>query len=270
MPITLTETTIEPPFTLAILGDAIKTAATAAGLGNPIADFSQFGSDRTLVYRLTTDASKTYGKQYLRLMLTPSSTSFNLDQLLFSEFDEENNDFISYGEGNSYWRIRPETLQIKSFASNEFKLFGLYQARVGNFALFGCLVPSTRPSYWDENIAQFLLINLNESGNIPASAWSMGDVHPYQYSGVKLGFESFPYKKNPFTAQADLLASVALYPVDQSGIFGICSSDLVLASDGNLTLGDIITLPDKKRYYCFVKPTSPNYAVPLLRISDAP
>ncbi|HEY9696758.1 MAG TPA: hypothetical protein V6D10_05815 [Trichocoleus sp.] len=269
MPVSLTEVTLNPPFTVASLGDALKTACAAAGLGNPIADFSQFGYDRTLVYAVVTDASKAYGTQYLRLMISPNGTRFDVAQTLHSEFDLEDTTFPGYGGGESSWLLRPETLQIKSFASAEFKLIGLYQARLGNFTLLGTLRPTIQPAYWDENISQFLLININESGNIPASAWSLSDISPYAYTGIRFGFESFPSKKNPFTNQADLLAGVALYPIDPSGIFGICSPDLVLASDGNLNLGDVITLPDNKRYYCFVKPTSANYAIPLLRISDA-
>lgn len=229
-----TTTSLAAPITQASLTAALQTAFTNAGFDAPIHNYTS-GTDQILVYKVTLDATKTYGSIYLRLRI---SNTLILYQQLYSNWDTVNKTGSDGSSEVTYITLSNSiNISFNSFnGGSEVKQVVVTQNSL--FAPLGLIFPENRPSRWDLNSYPygFIWTSINPSTlrctsrNMYTNSDFVTYLNDSNLSGASPGGDG-----------NDLIRGIILKSLANNGVG--CQSSSNLGYGCNANLSRFVTIP---------------------------
>ena len=236
------------------LYNGIKQAFTNAGYSNPIDEY-ETSYDAYCIYEVILDATKAYGKAYLRVRV---NNDLGVANQLFATWDAAANNGQYAGHDLGYNNLA-NNVQVNFVSLNaapEYRFILVHQLQ--NYYPLGWIQPANKPAWWD--MASFPYVFL------PYTT-SFGDFRCTGLSPVStIEFDSSlnNYRMqvaNAVTSRRDILAGVFFFARSNQGIIGRTSDDLVMVSASGLTRFDTIQVPEQTQEYLLLNPNYGGLAV---------
>jgi len=222
-----TNTVLAATITQTNLVAAIKAAMTNAGFDNLYDDYTS--TNRILVYEIVNDASKTYGKNYFIVSISPTLVVFTNT---FSTWNASTHTGTGGAAGTTFTAFASgSSISFAAFsAGDELKLVVAVQGSV--VVVIGSLVPATKPSWWD--------LNLWNWGFYPTATnlatWKSPSINPYSNENYQffIATSTFLATANPQTNKRDVVTGLILASSSNTGVAGKTSDDIaVVAASGS-------------------------------------
>ncbi|WP_375471093.1 hypothetical protein [uncultured Nostoc sp.] len=246
-------TTLSPTITQQSLGDAIKAMAASIGL-SLYGDITS-GTTRLLVYEITTDASKTFGKCYFRIRV---ESNLIIGQRLFSSYD-----LVGATGSNGGTELATSAfstssaISINGFAGSELKLVCLSQGTT-LFAPFGVILPSFRPSWWNLNSYPWGFLFSTASANTLSSSL----LSPYGNALYNTFLNNSNLSNiNPISGLPDLIKGMLILSQSNAGVGGATSGDIGFGSFNGQTRYSSLIPQDTTEQYCIINNVAGGLAI---------
>ncbi|WP_414573361.1 hypothetical protein [Nostoc sp. CCY 9925] len=252
---TRTITTLSAPFTQAQLSTALQTAFTNAGFSSLFDSYTS-GTDLILVYEFVVDASKTFGKTYLRVRI---SNTFIIYQQLYATW----NTVSKTGTGSSSEVTYSTLLNNVNVtfnalnATSETRLILVTQGTT--FLPLGMIVPTTMRNSWNLNsytngyiFTSNMMTVLRSSGQ---TQYSSADNDIALSGSSRLG------TANVVDNERDVLSGLILLNQSNTGFAGKTSDDIAVISASGSTRYDVILRTGTSQQYLLINNGSGGLAV---------
>ncbi len=253
-----TITTLSAPFTQAQLSSALQTAFTNAGFASLYDSFTS-GTDLILVYEFVVDASKAFGKTYLRVRI---STTLIIYQQVFSTWNATTHIGTNGSTEVSYSTLVSSTnITFNSLnGSDEYRLVFITQSSL--FLPLGLLCPATLRSSWNLNTwcwgfiftANTMLVLRSPS----LTQYTSNDNDIALAGSARLG------TANTQDGERDMLTGLLLLNQSNSGFAGKTSDDIAIVAASGSTRYDIILKNGTSQQYLLVNPGNGGIAIRIL------
>jgi hypothetical protein len=253
---TRTNTTLAATITQANLVAALKTAFTNAGFATLYDEYTAASTNKFLVYEITADSSKTYGKIYLRVGVGTGLITYSE---IFTSWDAVNHAGINGSTLNTFTAFSSSSsISFAAFnGGDEFKIVVLVQGSI--VIPLGVLIPASRPSWWD--------LNLWPWGFVPTASnflsWRSTAINPYTNDSYQLlsVTNSILGTANPQTNKRDVITGILLGSSSNTGIAGKTSDDLAIVCASGSSRYDTIQPTGTTQVFTILNNASGGFAV---------
>ena len=231
---TKTTTTLAATITQQGLYNALKTAFTAAGFGNPYDEYTSADNSLRCAWLTMLDNTKVYGTTGMRFRV---GTDLSLGFLMGTGWDKTNHTTSNFSTdyvSPAFAPSQPITLDSVN-GGGEFKLVIVSQGTTKfNFCY---LSPANKPIWWDLNSYPYGFIN----GSADFSLFYGSALNPYS----NINFSNSLNRANLATANVitnkrDIELGVNFYSQSNQGIMGKSSDDLVSIAAVGTSRFDIV------------------------------
>lgn len=231
---TRTTSVLASTITQQSLYNALKTAFTAAGFGNPYDEYTNPDGSLRIAWQIVLDSTKTYGTSYVRFRV---GTDLVVGFLAAATWDKvaHTSSVLSSEIASTAFAVGAN-ISIESLnGGNELKCVILTQGTI--FLPLCFLSPFNKPTWWDLNTYPYAFIaTINTFAtfgtttlNPYSNALNSSSLNNTRLSGV-----------NPINSKRDIELGVMLYNNSNNGIAGKTSDDIVSLAAGSTTRYDII------------------------------
>lgn len=255
MPVaTKTVSLLDPTITQQTLYDALKLAFSNAGFGIPFSEFTS-GTDKVIIYQFVVDATKTYGKTFIRVRVT---ALLAIGHQIYSTWNTANNTGASPSPEIVYPSLTNNSpIGFTSFsASPELYAVAIYQG--GYYAVISFLLPSSRPYWWDLNAWNYGFMATSTTFTLFYST----ALNPYGNVSYDTSLNSPRLStSNLYTNRRDLIQGLFVFTQTNTGIAGKTSEDLVSVAATGMNRLDIIQVPGQTIEYTLINPASGGFAI---------
>lgn len=245
MPIAIrTDTSLAPTITQTTFASALITAFANAGFSATTDDYTS-GTDRILVYRFDTDASRAKGRNFLRIRITSAlainiliGTDFNISTKAMSDASAEATIFTL-----------ATNFTITFIALNcgsEGRFVMLSQST--NFAPLGLLIPVNRPTWWNLDTWSYCYMFTNAAMTTLRSS----AINPYSNVDNEILTFSRLSGVNAQTNRRDVLTGLTIGNNSSNGVAGKTSDDIAIAAGNGSARFDVLAFTGSTQQYLLV------------------
>ncbi|MBW4597463.1 MAG: hypothetical protein KME46_32350 [Brasilonema angustatum HA4187-MV1] len=244
MSATKTEALIQPSITQQSLYDGIKAGYALAGFSSPFDEFTENGNNKSVVYKITLDGTKTYGSFYTKIRLT---TSRGIGHQIFSNWNATTHVGTNGSTENtfaSFYDTDPITV-ISLNGGTEFKLVILKAGSV--FVPLGYMSPANKPTWWDMAIYPYGFI----FGDYSMQYLRTSSLTPYNSSlhDLLLVGNQRIAGANSQTNRRDIVQGLAFLTQSNTGVSGKTSDDIVVCAAYGASVFDILQVNGTSEQY---------------------